>query len=398
MIPEGMRDVLPAEAESLQMLVDTLHGRFAAYGYWPVRTPTLEFAETFEALDDDTLRAGYRVFDERGRVLLLRTDMTVPVARLAVTRCREKPLPLRFSYIADSYRLPAPNRREDGQFTQAGVELLGAGSAAADAELVVLLCDALRATGLRDFRVALGTVAFHASLIDGLRLPNDQAEAALDALAERDYPLLESILSNAGVDPESVVALQRAIALGGGDEALSQARRLAGRTGGIHVLDRLDEVGELVEEAGFGDFIDFDVGLTPDIDYYTGLLIEAYAPEAGFPVATGGRYDELLAQLGWDIPGAGFAISMDRLHAALEHEGLQPVGREMLQVAGGFDEPELCADLRAAGYRVAAAPAGAEDLQPPSLAHRDGGWVLSLPGREPVRGSLRDIRRELGLT
>lgn len=397
MIPEGMRDVLPAEAGSLQLLADTLRSRFSAYGYGPVRTPTLEFAETFEALDDDTLRAGYRVFDDRGRVLLLRTDMTVPIARLAATRCREKPLPLRFSYVADSYRLPAPNRREDGQFTQAGVELLGAGSAAADAELVVLLCDALRATGLRDFKVALGTVAFHASLVDGLRLPEDQAEAALDALAERDYPLLESILSNAGVDAEAVVALQRAIALGGGDEALSQARRLAGRTGGIHVLDRLDEVGDLVEDAGFGDFIELDVGLTPDIDYYTGLLIEAYAPEAGFPLATGGRYDDLLSQHGWDIPGAGFAISLDRLHAALEHEGLQPVGRTALHVAGGFDEPELCADLREAGYDVAAVPAGAQDLPLPSLVHEDGGWVLSLPDRPPVRGSLRDLRKELGL-
>lgn len=396
MIPEGMRDVLPAEAASLRILADTLAQRFAAFGYVPVRTPTLELAETFATVNDDTLQAGYRVFDDRGRMLLLRTDMTVPVARLAAGRCRDKPLPLRFWYVDDSYRLPAPSRREDGQFTQAGVELLGEGAAAADAELVVLLCDALRATGLRDFKVALGTVAFHASLIDGLRLPGDQAEAALDALAERDYPLLESILGNAGVDSEAVVALQRAIALGGGDEALAQARRLAGRTGGIHVLDRLDEIRDLVEEAGFGGAIELDVGMTPDIDYYTGLLIEAYAPEAGFPLATGGRYDRLLAGQGWDAPAAGFSISLDRLHAALEQEGLEPAGRVPLAVAGGFDEPELCADLRAAGYDVAAVT-DAHELSPPSLAREDGGWVLSLPDRPPLRGSLRDIRRELGV-
>ena len=144
MIPEGMRDVLPGEAAELHAIEAGLRARFAAYGYGEVRTPALEFAETLELADDDTLGGGFRLFDDQGRELMLRTDMTVPVARLAAARYRDRPLPLRFFYAGDSYRPWAPQRSQDGQFRQAGVELLGDASAEADAECVSLVCDALQ--------------------------------------------------------------------------------------------------------------------------------------------------------------------------------------------------------------------------------------------------------------
>ena len=143
MIPEGMRDVLPPESSRLRAVEDSLRARFAAYGYGEVRTPWLEFAETLESADDDTLSAGYRLHDEQGHELMVRTDMTVPVARMAADRCDDEPLPLRFSYVAPCIRPWAPQRGQDGEFQQAGVELLGLDSAEADAECVALLCDAL---------------------------------------------------------------------------------------------------------------------------------------------------------------------------------------------------------------------------------------------------------------
>ena len=160
MIPEGMRDVLPPESQRLRAVEDRLRARFAAYGYGEVRTPWLEFADTLEAAEDDTLAAGYRLHDEQGHELMVRTDMTVPVARMAADRCDDDPLPLRFSYVAPSIRPWAPQRGQDGEFQQAGVELLGLDSAEADAECVTLLCDALAGLGLREFTVTLGSAAF----------------------------------------------------------------------------------------------------------------------------------------------------------------------------------------------------------------------------------------------
>jgi len=397
MIPEGMRDLLPAEAEALRGLGDIMRRRCAAYGYGEVSTPVLEFAATFEKADDDALLAGYRVFDEQGQALMLRTDMTVPIARLAADRYRDRPLPMRLCYVEDSFRLQAASRGLDGEFTQAGAELIGMASAAADAECVMLLCDCLRATGLPRFRVAVGTVAFHGALVEALGLPDDQEDALMEALAERDYPLLESILNNAGADDDAVQALQRALQLGGGHEALAQARRLVGSAGRATV-DRLEEVRELVEQAGFEDLVDIDFGLYPEFAYYTGLLVEAYAPGVGLPIAAGGRYDELLAGFDRPAPAVGFAISLDRLTLALEEAGAAPRPPDRpLTFAGGFAEPELCAELRAAGVPVMAVPDDERPLRAPSLRREQGDWVLEAADGGVTRGSLRDVRRALGL-
>jgi ATP phosphoribosyltransferase regulatory subunit len=395
MIPEGMRDVLPAEAAEFYAIEVGLRARFAAYGYGEVRTPALEFAETLELADDDTLGGGFRLFDDQGRELMLRTDMTVPVARLAAARYRDKPLPLRFFYAGDCYRPWAPQRSQDGQFRQAGVELLGDASVEADAECVSLVCDALQTAGLPEYRVTLNTMAFPAALVDTLGLGDDDSEALLEALADRDYPLLETIAANAEVGEEALKALQSTLALGGTRDSLAQARKLATTPAMGSAIERLVRVRDLVAEAGFDDVVTFDFGLFQDLDYYTGVIFEAWAPGVGLPVASGGRYDELLGRFEWDVPGVGFAIGLDRLRDALDEAGRLPgVPAPPLAFAGGFEEPERVAELRRAGVAVAAL---AGDAEPPAPSlRRDGGrYVLELPGEKKSEGSWRDVLRAL---
>ena len=397
MIPEGMRDVLPLEAAELHTIEEAVRSRFVAYGYGEVRTPTLEFADTMERAGDDALRAGFRLFDEQGRVLMMRTDMTVPVARLATTRYRDKPLPLRFSYLSNSFRPMAPHRGQDGEFVQAGVEMLGMRSAAADAECVTLLCDALAATGLKGFRVAIATVAFHSALVDSLRLSGEDSSDILDALADRDYPLLEAIVANSGAGEKARKALQTALELSGGEEALAQARKLASTDAMEAAVEHLENVHELVEEAGFGDAVTYDFGLFQDLTYYSGLIFEAYAPGVGFPLASGGRYDGLMARFDWDIPAVGFAIALDRLHEALTAgQALALDDALPLAFVGGFDDVQRLTELRAAGVAVAALPAGAKDVQPPSLERHGSQYHLELPDGSDIHGSWRDVLRALG--
>ncbi|HQG03789.1 MAG TPA: ATP phosphoribosyltransferase regulatory subunit [Thermoleophilia bacterium] len=398
MIPEGMHDVLPDEAAELHAIDVALRARFSAYGYGEVRTPALEFAETLELPDDDTLSAGYRLFDDRGRELMLRTDMTVPVVRLAAARYRDKPLPLRFFYVGASYRPWAPQRSQDGEFLQAGVELLGAPSAEADAECVTLLCDALEACGLPDYHVTLNTMAFPTALVDTLGLVEDgDRESLLEALADRDYPLLESIAANAAVADEALKALQAALTLGGTRDSLAQARKLATTPAMVAAIDRLVKVRDLVADAGYERAVTFDFGLYQDLSYYTGVIFEAWAPGVGLPIASGGRYDGLAAHFDWEVPGVGFAIAVERLRDALDEAGRLPaVASPALAFAGGLDEPERVAELRRAGIAVAALPGDA--LPPAPLLRRVGGrYVLELSDGARTEGPWRDIRRALGI-
>jgi DNA polymerase-3 subunit alpha len=394
-IPEGMRDLLPPETAQLRALEATLATRFAAYGYQEVRTPTLELAETLEAPEDDTLAAGYRLFDDQGRELMLRTDMTVPVARLAASRCDERSLPLRFFYIAPSVRPWAPQRSQDGEFVQAGIELLGLRSAAADAECIVLLCDSLTSLGLRDFRVALGNAAFHKALVDSLGLDGDDAELLLDALADRDYPLVESIAGKADVPDEARRDLQRALELSGTRDVLSHARKLASTPQMEQAVEHLVRVREHVEDAGFDEFVAFDFALFQDLTYYSDIIFEVYAPGVGLPIASGGRYDGLLARFDWDVPGVGFAIALDRLHSALEEAGVEPApSTPVVSFAGGLDEPARATELRRAGWSVACLPADAV-AQPPLLRRVRGGFELDLPGAARIEGGWREVLRAL---
>ena len=397
MIPEGMRDVLPPETRRLRAVEDLLRTRFAAYGYGEVRTPWLEFADTFEVADDDTLAAGYRLHDEQGHELMVRTDMTVPVARMAAERCDDDPLPLRFSYVAPSIRPWAPQRGQDGEFQQAGVELLGLDSAEADAECVALLCDALAGLGLRRFTVTLGSAAYQSALIDSLGLPDDDRETFTAALGDRDYPLVESVAGNASVDEAALKALWRILELSGGEDVLGQARKLARSEVMDTAVAHLARVHHLVDDAGFGDHLAFDFGLMQDLDYYSGLIVEAYAPGVGLPLATGGRYDGLLARFDWDIPGVGFAVAVDRAADALDDAGVQlRVVPAAIPFVGGLEAPARAAELRRAGLAILALPESAGDVQLPALVRRGNSYTLRLTDGREISGGAREIAEALG--
>lgn len=396
MIPDGMRDVLPVEAAELRAIEATLTGRFRAYGYEEVRTPALEYAETLEAAGDPARAAGYRLYDDHGRALMLRTEMTAPVARLAASRLRDHRLPLRLSYVAESFRPVASQGGQTGEFVQAGAELLGLEGPEADAECLVVLCDALAAVGLPDARVATGTLAFHRELVAALGLSDEDAADLYEALADRDYPLVEAIAGGAGVSDEGRRSLERALELTGGADALDEARRLASSGGMEAAVDHLVRVHELVDDAGYSDRLSFDFGLLPALDYYTGIVFEAYAPGGGLPLATGGRYDDFVGRFDWPLPAAGLAVDVDRVHQALEDGSGVTRPAPALSFAGGLEDTERAAELRRAGVAVAAYAATARDLPAPSLRLDDGDYVLETAAKTVTRGSWRDVLKALG--
>ena len=345
----------------------------------------------------DLLSSGFHLYDERGRALVLRTDLTTAVARLAVDRLRERPLPLRLAYEGPVYRTEASRHRREGEFVQLGAELLGLGSAAADAEAVVLLCDALAATGLRGFRLAIGSVAFHRELVAALGLSPDDSDDVFDALADRDYALLETIVSRRGVDDEGRKTLQRALDLSPGKGALAAARKLASSEGMEEVVERLVRSRSSPTTPATATWSGFDFGLMPELDYYTGIVIEAYAPGVDFPVASGGRYDRLLAAFEWPIPAVGFTIDLDRLHEALVDEGagVAPVG------AAGARPTSAGSTTRDASSSCAATawpsrPCRATPRRPSPVCARPTASSCSRRAAGTTRGSWRDVLRALG--
>jgi ATP phosphoribosyltransferase regulatory subunit len=307
-IPSGTRDVLPDEMRELRAITGALHEVFEAAGYGELYTPALEY-ESVERMAGG--QGVYRMFDEStGEMLALRSDMTVPIARVVGTRYATADLPLRFSYFAHAYRAVRPQRGQPREFLQAGIELVGSPAPQGTAEALTVLCRGLDAVGLRDYRIGVGDASLFPALLGALDVPEEMRARMLRELVERDYVGLEHEASALGLRDEVLRVAQ----LRGGPEVLeAPAGPVADACEGLRAVHGL-------LEPDVASRVIFDLGLVRDLDYYTGAVFEVYDPALGAPIGGGGRYDDLLGKFGRPLPAVGFALGIDRLHIALAGE------------------------------------------------------------------------------
>lgn len=320
-IPPGTRDVLPDEMRELRRLHGALLEVFESRGYGEVATPAIEYDEVLARGDSRTAGSSYRFFDERGELLALRADMTVPIARLAATRYASAEPPLRLCYIANAFRAVRPQRGQMRELTQAGVELIGAPAPQGTAEVIEVLEAALEAAGLDRAVIGLGDADLFRQLLAELGVEGEARESVLGRLATHDLVGLEAELSTLeGISEQQCATCVALSQLRGGREVLDEARALGGAAV-ERATARIGETFEALEAVGAADRVQIDLGLLRDLGYYSGAILEVYDPALGYVLGGGGRYDDLLKRFGLDLPAAGFALYLERVHVAqLEEE------------------------------------------------------------------------------
>lgn len=318
-IPPGTRDVLPDEMRELRRLHRALIDVFEARGYGEVATPAIEYDEVLARGDARAAAGAYRFFDESGEMLALRSDMTVPIARLVASRFAGAEMPLRLCYLASAYRAVRPQRGQVREFVQAGVELIGEPAPQGTAEIVEVLEAALDAAGLNRAVIGLGDADLYRQLLTELGVEGEARESIIGRLATHDLVGLEAELAVAGIDDEHVATCVALSQLRGGREVLEQARGLGGAAV-ERATARLQETYEELERRGVADRVQIDLGLLRDLGYYSGAILEVYDPALGYVLGGGGRYDGLLRRFGVDQPAAGFALYIERVHLAQMEE------------------------------------------------------------------------------
>lgn len=392
--PKGTRDLLPAEADLRRSVEERIRRAFAGFGYREVVTPMFEreavLVQGAPPGRDDYV---FRFFSPDGEVLALRSDLTAPIARLVAQRLGGERRPLRLSYVADVFRWAEPGGGRQRQFAQAGVELVGAGGPAADAEVVLLAIRALEAAGVEDFRLDLGQVGFLSGLLAESGLGAAAQAAVHRAFLAKDWVGLEETLTEVCPDEVRRGRIFALTKLRGGQEVLDEARRLLGgegagqdgKDGGAgeagRALDDLAQIWAILADFGVADRLSIDLGLVKDLTYYTGLVLEGYVPRLGYTVCTGGRYDGLFAQFGRDEPATGFALGLERVTEALARQGSANSGARSARVAlaaadGRRQEAwRLAQSLFSRGVEVEWEVTGRE----PSALAAEGLAVLALP-------------------
>jgi ATP phosphoribosyltransferase regulatory subunit len=340
--PRGFRDILPTEARELGVIEQTLADVFAASGFMPLHPPLLEYGAA-----DSIKRRRIQFLDSDGSLVALRPDLTTSVARLVAGRYRDMTGVLRLSYIAPVFREEPAMSGGAREILQAGVELVGADGALADAEILALLVESLERCGLpmRESTVQVGNIRLLTSLFAAL--PDDMRTEVLRALRNGDIAGGLSRAREAGMPADQLRRTGRALT---GAEGEAPEAAAAGEL--CHAID-------LARERWPGTLTGWGVpnlSLVPALPYYTGIVFEAMHPGAGV-IASGGRYDLLIGAFGLPRPAIGFAIDVLQLHRALFAEAWRPPSqRPLLLLRANADERatmRCAASLRAAGLAVA---------------------------------------------
>lgn len=319
--PFGCRDTLTREVRKRKALCRRILDVFDTFGFEEVSTPAMEYYQTynqaFSSLED---RQMVKLFDENQDIVSLRIDMTVPIARLASTALRNAPAPLRLCYWSDVWKLRKALSGKAIQTSDCGVELVGSHD---DLQILVCALETLRSVGLQNFRLELSDARL---LENSARLVFDDPEKieALASLCDKKSMVeLEAFLKAHDLSEEAFRFFSNLPLLEGGFEALDEAEALAFDRGTKAVLDELRKTGKFLEQLGYGDMIGFDLGKLPHLNYYTGLIFEAFVPGASGAVLTGGRYDNLMEKFGTPMPAIGFGVKIDPLVSLLPDPDLR---------------------------------------------------------------------------
>ena len=318
-IPPGTRDILPDEMRELRRLSANLLETFERFGYGEVWTPTMEYEDVLVQGDERAAGVSYRLFDEHGQVLALRSDMTIPIARLVATRYPATELPLRLCYLSHAYRAVRPQRGQPREFLQAGIELIGADAPGGTVDVVEVLSAALDAGGLPRARIGLGDAGLFRGLLQGMGVSAADGKAAMEAIARHDLVELERRVAELPLPEERRRTLVTLPQLRGGPEVIEHAIELGGEDVRAPI-SRVADVAAGLAERGLAERVIFDLGLVRDLGYYTGAIFEVYDPALGHVIGGGGRYDDLLGRFGRRLPACGFALYVERMHVAQAEE------------------------------------------------------------------------------
>ena len=321
--PEGVRDIYNGECRKKLAIQEKILNVFYLYGYEHIQTPSFEFFDIFSK-DRGSVSSQemFKFFDRDNNTLVLRPDMTPAVARCVAKYFMDDPMPLRLCYLERTFKNNSSYQGRLKERAESGAELIGDDCADADAEVIAMVIDSLKAAGLKEFQVELGHVAFYRSLAAEAGLAKETEEELNRLIENKNYFGAEELLRSLDIREDLRQAFLALPELFGPMEQIQRAADLTGNPQALEAVRRLEAVHRILADRGLERFVSYDLGMLSRYQYYTGIIFKAYTYGTGDYIVTGGRYDKLLVQFGKDTPAVGFAIVVDQLMAALSRQGI----------------------------------------------------------------------------
>lgn len=316
--PEGVRDIYGEEYARKLKLEETIRERLKSFGYKGIQTPSFEFMDVFsKEIGTTSYRELYKFFDKDGNTLVLRPDFTPSMARCASKYFMEQDMPIRFCYLGNTFTNTSSLQGKLNEVTQMGAELIGDGSIEADAEMIAMLIQCLKSTGLERFQVSIGQVDYFKGLCAAAGVDEETASALRENISGKNIFAVEDILKEKQIDEIHKTAFLKLTELFGVVDVLEEAKSLVDNERSLNAVENLEKLYELLKIYGVEEYVSFDFGMLSNYQYYTGVIFKAYTYGVGDAIVKGGRYDNLLKRFGKDAPAIGFVVVIDDLMTAL---------------------------------------------------------------------------------
>ena len=316
--PDGVRDIFGNESAVKRKIENSISDVFDSFGYQSVQTPTFEYFDVFsEKRGSVPSKDLYKFFDRAGNTLVLRPDITPSIARLVAKNYKDETMPIKLCYNSNTFINNSELQGKLKEITQLGCELINDDSIDADAEMIALVVESLKATGLEDFMVEICEVDFYKGLISECGFDKKTEHNLRKAIVDKKNFEVESILEEQQVSDNVKDALLKITELFGSVEVLDKALELTQNELAVRSIHRLKELYSILEEYGVAKYISFDLGMISNFKYYTGIIFKAYTYGSGDEIVTGGRYDNLIGQFDKEAAAIGFAIYVDQIASVI---------------------------------------------------------------------------------
>lgn len=310
-LPQGMKDTILKECEKKKKLQSILEHIFESFGYEEIITPTIEYYDTYEnAFKNIQSTDMYKFLDENGKILTLRTDMTVPIARVCATKFKESKPPFRYRYTSNVFKVRQKFAGKRSEVTDCGIELVGLDS---KSDVQVLCCALEVMKNFKNYTLEIGNVQFFQAACKVLRLHQNEMNTLADLIDKKSMVDLKDYLNSLYLSEKIVDFFIHLPFLCGDLHVLDEAYAYCFDDSLKEVLCLMKECLKSLQELGYTENITIDLGKVAHLDYYTGIIFEGYVSGVGTSVLSGGRYDCLLKKFGQDLPACGFSVKLDPL-------------------------------------------------------------------------------------
>ena len=358
--PEGVQDILEEECYWKKELESKARTLFRQKGYKEIETPSIEFYDVYsdrqKMLSQETM---FKFYDKEGRILALRPELTVPAVRVATSKLKEQQKPLFLSYIGNSFRYNGSGGGKQKEYTQAGIEIIGAQGAQADAEVIATAIELLLEAGLENFQIDIGQVEFFKGLVAQAGFSKEEAEDLRICIDNKDYASMEAILNKKELDADLKQTIFALPGLFGYQQTIAELQQGNLNAQSRNALKNLEEILAVLEDYGYSKYVSVDLGMLPGLDYYTGMIFRGFTYDIGFPICSGGRYDNLAETFGEQAAATGFSVGINLLLTAMRRQ-------------------KVLATMPATDYFVAYAPAERKAAMEQAKELRGNGKTVAL--------------------